>query len=307
MTRGLAIVLAAEAVVVAALAVTALDVRAHRQVENLGGVNVWGYRGSVLATRRTNEVRIVITGGDRAFGWGVAPTETVAAYVRQRVEAAMAASGSAGRVVTTATAGALALPPADYASWTAHLRFLQADAICLLADPPDHTPLPNGYLPDRRSLVFRRFGYSPILPLTLEEKGARLRVAPVRAAGRLLGAIDRWFADDEPPVHYPMSEEEYVAALDAAARTALAIAPAGIVIALPAVTGGDLSDVPAHLAARFDREPRVRIVDLGHDPRLRLADIRLDAFNYAASGHSLTATVVAPAIIDLLRAERPQT
>ena len=45
-------VAAAEAVMVVMTVTVALDIYAHRRVENLGGVNVWGYRGPVAAERR---------------------------------------------------------------------------------------------------------------------------------------------------------------------------------------------------------------------------------------------------------------
>ena len=46
-SRTLAAVFALEAVMLGAVGTLALDVRAHYHVEDLGGVNIWGYRGPV--------------------------------------------------------------------------------------------------------------------------------------------------------------------------------------------------------------------------------------------------------------------
>src|SRR5207249_4908315 len=79
----IAAALVIEMVVIAALWTIALDLLAHKRVERLGGVNLWGYRGPVMPHRRPNEIRIAVVGGDVAFGWGVAASETLAPTVRQ--------------------------------------------------------------------------------------------------------------------------------------------------------------------------------------------------------------------------------
>src|SRR5262249_26083258 len=82
--RTLAAVFVIEAVSAAGLAAVALDMRAHYRVEDLGGVNVRGYRGPVMDAKRPNEIRIMVAGGDLAFGWGVAAKETMAYFLRQQ-------------------------------------------------------------------------------------------------------------------------------------------------------------------------------------------------------------------------------
>jgi hypothetical protein len=306
MTRGLASALALEALLLAGIGVTALDMRAHSRVENLGGVNIWGYRGPVLPAKRANEVRVAIVGGDLAFGWGVAPTETLAPYVRRLVALEIEIPGAAGRNVTATTAGAMGLAPAEYAGWLAHVAFLQSDVVCLVIDPPDHAGSDNVFLPDRGSLAFRRFGYSPILPLVLQEKGALVGSRAVRSAGVMLAAIDDRLSDRRAAANPAMSGIDYLNAIDEAARAGLRVAAAGVVIVVPAPVGGaaDFSPVAAELSSRFDRQRRVRVVDLGRDPRLRAASLRLDGFNLGAAGHSLTAELVSPPVVELIRAEQ---
>src|SRR5262249_1716932 len=210
MTPALAAVFAVEAMLFAAVGLTALDMRAHARVENLGGVNLWGYRGRVLETKRASEVRIAIAGGALAFGWGVAPTETLAPFLRRLVALEVERSGAGGRVVTAVDAGAMGLAPREYADWLSHLSILNADVICLVLDPPGHVPSAAAFLPDRRSLAFRRFGYSPILPLVLREKAALIGSPATAAAGDLLARVDALFASPaESPAAAP-GDAEYL-------------------------------------------------------------------------------------------------
>jgi hypothetical protein len=302
MTKGLAIAFAFQAVLLAIIGVIVLDMRAHARVENLGGVNIWGYRGPVVNRKGPIEVRVVIAGGDLAFGWGVAPTETLAPFVRQAVGLDLEISGSAGRVVTAITAGAMGLPAAEYAEWLAHLAFLRPDVVCLVLDPPDHTPSASAFLPDRSSLAFRRFGYSPILPLVLQEKGALVASSVVRAAGTALARIDARVAGRTRSSPARPTRAEYVTAIESAVHSGLRIAPAGVVVVVPVPVGDgpDYSWIASDLAARLDRERRVRVVELGADDELHDADLRLDGFHFSSAGHTRVARHVTPAVLQLV-------
>jgi lysophospholipase L1-like esterase len=70
--------------------------------------------------------------------------------------------------------------------------------------------------------------------------------------------------------------------------------------------GADGSALATELVSRFDRERRVRVVDLGRDARLHDPALRLDGFHFSAAGHSRAAELVSPCIIDLIRAEGPR-
>jgi hypothetical protein len=103
-----------------------------------------------------------------------------------------------------------------------------------------------------------------------------------------------------------ISGADHLDAIDHAARAGLRVAPAGVVIVVPAPLGdaADFAPLAAALSSRFEHERRVRVVDLGRDPRLRAAALRLDGFNFAAAGHSLTAELVSPAVTELIRAQK---
>src|SRR5262249_43051029 len=46
----------------------AVDVYLHHRVQYSAGVNVWGYRGDPVGTKKPGELRIVALGGSTAFG-----------------------------------------------------------------------------------------------------------------------------------------------------------------------------------------------------------------------------------------------
>ena len=193
MTRSLSIALIIESIVIAALLLIVADQIAHTRVERLGGVNVWGYRGPVLHQKKPNEIRIAVVGGDLAFGWGVAASETLAPTLRDDVSMAVMSSRRRDSNVTALMLGALGLGPSEYARWIDHHASLRPDVICIVADPSSHPLADSPFVPARRSAAFRAFGYSPILPLVLTEKGTMRNSTPARIAGYALGYADRLF------------------------------------------------------------------------------------------------------------------
>ena len=289
MTRALTAALGVQAVLFAAVGLVALDIRAHKRVESLGGVNMWGYRGTVLHEKQVNEIRIAVVGGDLAFGWGVAADETLAAYVRRLVILDLDRAGGTNRLVTAVNLGAQGLAAAEYASWVEHFAYLQPDVICVLPDPGVH-PLREGrFLPDRHSIAFTAFGYSPILPLVVIERGGLSHSVVIRAAGQLLARADVSITSETPP--RAGARESIHTAVRAAAR----LAPIGVVVVMP-------PDVDADQRGATFADARVRVVDLSDVQALRGDDLRLDHFHLSAGGHSRAADAVAPAVLQLIHA-----
>ena len=122
-------ILVVELLALASLLTLALDVRAHARVEQLGGVNVWGYRGPVMRTKRADEVRIAVVGGSLAFGWGVAASETVAPTIRQLLALVLDVRGGPSITVTAVNLGAMGAPWSEYRSQIAHFAYLQPDIL----------------------------------------------------------------------------------------------------------------------------------------------------------------------------------
>jgi hypothetical protein len=288
-TRALAAAIGVEFVLLAAIGLLALDIRAHKRVELLGGVNVWGYRGTVLHEKQENEIRIAVLGGDLAFGWGVAADETLAAYLRRLVSLDLDRAGEATRLVTAVNLAAQGLAHPEYGPWLEHFAYLNPDVICVVPDPAWH-PLREGrFLPDRHSVAFVAFGYSPILPLVLLERGSLGHSAVIQEAGRLLARADVNVSSAASP--RADAGESIRAAVAAAAR----VAPMGVVVVMP-------PDVGADVRGAIVADARVRIVDLGDVPALQGDDLRLDHFHLSAGGHSRAADAIAPAVLQLVHA-----
>jgi hypothetical protein len=288
MNKSLVGVLATQAAALAVIGLVALDLRAHKRVEMLGGVNVRGYRGPVMNDKRPNELRIAVFGGDLAFGWGVASAETLPMFVRRLVTLDLDRPGGAVRRVTAVNLGAQGLPPAEYASWIERFAYLHPDVICIVPDPEAHQLRAGKFLPDRHSLAFTRFGYSPILPLTVQEKGALTHSRLLRGAGAMLARVDDALS---PAVQAP--SHNFAAAMDAAAGAAARVAPMGVVVVLPP----DSRPAATPLRA-LDR--RLREVSLAALPDMRGDELKLDRFHLSVAGHSRAADAVAPAVLELI-------
>jgi hypothetical protein len=296
----------AESIVIAALLTVVADQVAHTRVERLGGVNVWGYRGPVLHQKQEHEIRVAVVGGDLAFGWGVAASESLAPSVRDRVSAAVAVSSRRQSNVTAMSLGALGLAPSDYAAWIERYAPLGPDVICIVADPSGHVLANSPFLPARRSALFRAFGYSPILPLVLEERGTLRHSLPSRWAGGALLSADRLLRSDEAPTTGVADASSYLGALERAIRAGLGAAVAGVVVvaAPEAPDSPDRRGVGDLVTSTFAAAP-VRFVDLGRDAAMRADSLRLDGFNFSTAGHAAAARDVAPAVIDLLNLGQP--
>jgi hypothetical protein len=277
MTVRLRSILVLQALIIAGLLTLSLDIYAHKRVERLGGVNVWGYRGPTVRVKAPNEIRIGIVGGTLAFGWGVAASETTIAGVRQLVALAVDRRGQKATPVTAVNLGALGWAPVSYAARLDSYRDLGLDVVCVYPDPAGTTArvaLPGAPLVS---------GYTPILSLVVREK---------------LG----WRAEE--PNGRPLSVgSDDQAAVEGAVRTALPIAR-GVVLVLPSPAPSQLASGWEPLADRFASNPRVRVVDLSREPRLREPAMRLDDNSFGAAGNAAAAEHIAPAVVELLQGTR---
>ena len=175
----------------AAIGLVALDIRAHKRVESVGGVNVWGYRGTVLHEKQANEIRIAVVGGDLAFGWGVAADETLAAYLRRLVILDLDRAGGANRLVTAVNLGGAGSRRRRVRRMARTLCVSRAGRDLHRAGPRlDICCERDDSCPIGIPLAFVAFGYSPILPLVLQERGSLGHSAVMQESGRLLARAD---------------------------------------------------------------------------------------------------------------------
>jgi hypothetical protein len=309
MSTWIAAALAMETITIAGLLAVALDIQAHKHVERLGGVNVWGYRGPVMSARRPNEIRIAVVGGNLAFGWGVAASETLAPTVRQFVALETDKPGSVLRPVTAVTLGATGLPPGQYGRWIEHFAYLQPDIVILAVDPRGHHAGGGSPLPDRASTAFALFGYAPILPLVVEEKGALLHSAVLQTLGSAAAEADHVIAGVVTHARSDAggmeSSDVYVGAIEAAVRAALRRAAGVVVVAPPfvdATDGPDHEALAAMISSRFADARRIRLVDLADQADMYDEEVWLGHLVFSTAGHAKAAEYVTPAVLDLIAA-----
>ena len=170
--------------------------------------------------------------------------------------------------------------------------------------------------------MFALSGYSPALPLALEEKGMALRYGSVRAgygdgvvrppwplrraAGRMLmavGSAARRMDESLPPVPAGDYVDGMIAVVDTARRLAR-----GVVVAVgPAETAQDrehLRLLQSRLAASLARDRAIRLIDLTSAPDLHAPDLLLDGYDYGAEGRTRVAAAISPTLIELIDMNR---
>jgi hypothetical protein len=314
---------AIQIIVVTGIAVVALDLYAHKRIETLAGLNIWGYRGVVARQRQPREIRLAVIGGTRAFGLGMPASWTIATVVRQQVMLVTDRKGGEVRQVVALTLARPGALPDSYAKILEHYAYLQPDYICIFDDLGVGGAAP----PEETSGVFARTGYWPALPLALREKGMLWRFGSVsagygraaslppqpsivsRAAGVALqtaaaglSGADRLIAR-RPEPRRPLDPERYAMEMMQAADAALAHAR-GVVVALaPAespMQSANLSALLPRLSARLAATPRLRVVNLTGEPLLRDASQRLDEWNYGGDAIAAAARAIAPAMVELI-------
>jgi hypothetical protein len=302
MTRAL---LAAQALVLSGLMVVVADVYAHKRVEQDGGVNVWGYRGAVALQRKPGDVRVLFVGGTRAYGYGASARDTIPARLEWEVGV------RADRPVTVINASRNGASAADFAAIIDQFAGLQSDYVVI------HDDLGRAATRPRRSRVSALTGYTPILPLVMEEKGMRWRYGSVaaayegrspaaglvgRSAGAALQTFGRVLRDLESPLA-PAPNVDHrtavMAAVDAALRHALGVL---VVVDPPA---GELTtrNRAALIAALDSHEARqkIRVFDLASVGGVDDPDATLDHYSYSALGRHRVAMGVLPVVLEMIR------
>ena len=295
MKRWMAVAFAVQALVLGALLTTALDVYAHKRVEQVGGVNIWGYRGATARVKRFNEIRIGLIGGTMAFGWGVAAEESMITSVRRLVSLAFDRPGGDATYVTAVNLALIGLPHHAYVERLDKYSDLAIDILCVYPDPAGLSQ--PRLLVRRDSAIEQLTGYTPILPVVLDEKGVPLAGDLWRGVDGLAYRLLAGAADSAPA--------DAVEAIVATVERGLTQAR-GVVVVLPIAPNASTEGVAglaARLASRFGADPRVRVVDaVTADDRLLDPALRLDGESFGAGGNALVGEAASPAVIALLRA-----
>jgi hypothetical protein len=320
-TRNVGAALFVQAVIISGLLITALDVYAHKRTDGVAGLNIWGYRGPVTPQKQPNELRILLVGGTRAFGWGQDAFGTSSTLLRRLIMLETDRPGAVLRPITVVNLGRIGASAHSYAGTLDHYAYLDPDLVCIYDDLG--MPFDAG---ERRSGIFALTGYVPALPLVLREKGIRWRVGDVRRgyepgaspdpatpwwrrtaggalefAGQLAQSVDETLASREPSLE--PARTPYAQALVAAIDTAESHARGVVVVLSPAETAGQAETrraVRDVLTPLLESRRTLRVVDLSDVPELTDPALRLDGWNYGAQAITAATTRMTPAVLDLL-------
>jgi hypothetical protein len=299
--RWLVVGLVTESVAFGAIGLLLLDMTMHRRVAERDGVNRWGYRGPIAVRRRAPDHRLVVVGGSAAFGYGNPLDETFPAYLERNLQQRWRAGFRARAVKVINLAGV----PDDAGSFRQTLgdyEYLDYDFVCFydgynsLTGPFDA----SGWR--RRSAVFRRTGYLPILPLLAagESPVGRPRTpaaepsVPLAAESREAATASdcgpRW--------------ERYCAAMDAAVGFVLESGRTALVVTPPVLSPAHEEQqraLAAVLATRFGRHPRFRYLDFSSLVDLHDRNLSEDGVHLTARGNDVVADALTGPVFQLLR------
>jgi len=204
-----AAVTVALALLVTVVALGVIDVLVRRHYAATLGLNMWGYRGRAVGRKAPGERRVVMLGGSTVFGFGVSPTETMAAYLERRLQARRAP----GAAVSVANLGFVREGAWSFRATLADYAYLDYDIVVLYEGYND-LRRPNTRAFRRDSPVFRLTGYFPILPLVLEEKARAIRYG---------GDLGERFGHEDPVFRPGMADKAKAGALRTAAEATRAL------------------------------------------------------------------------------------
>jgi hypothetical protein len=329
MTRRRIIYAAVAALLAAGLVVLLLviaDVYVHWRTQDLAGVNIRGYRGSVMPSKKPGEIRVVMLGGSTAFGWGLPSHESVPAFLERQLNA------SASTRFSVVNLGAPGQGAYGFLSDLEDFAYLDYDIVCLYEGYNDLGPITqrglNNYLLWRRqSPVFRWTGYYPMLPVVLREKaqamlnGGTVNAAPGEvefraglatraAAGAMTAVADATkgltgsvgVLSSVPPAPSVADEciekwRRYCGSVRDAVAWALAKGKKVIFITQPYISDAHVeqqANAEAMLRARFGSDGRFRYVNLGRAVDLKDLAMAYDGLHLVARGNE----VIAAGLVD---------
>ena len=211
-----ALVATGSVILVAMVALLAVDVYLHGRFQKSGSVNIWGYRGPVLGRKKPGDLRIAFLGGSTAFGYGVNWDEAIPAQLEDRLNARLPPGVSH---VSVANLGFNNEGAFSFVFTLDDYRYLDYDIVCLYEgynDTMGDRTAPNTSVFRRDSTIFKLTGYMPIFPVVFREKSSALRY------GGDVGAMYRAIRGEEiKTVFRPgLADRTAAGALDASAAIA---------------------------------------------------------------------------------------
>jgi len=330
----IAVVLAATT---GALTILLADIYLHFRVQNLAGVNVWGYRGSVVGRKPPGEIRIVVLGGSTAFGYGLPANESWPSSLEQLL------NGRPGETYRVVNLGAPGQGAYGFAFDLADYAYLAYDVVILyegyndLGNPMAFDPTPavvNHYLWRRQSPVFRLTGYFPILPLVFREKAmairsggqldaahrgevhfspglaARMTASALTSAASVAETLGRRvgrLTDGAALSHAPLDTTSWRSYTDSVVKAVADARTRGarvLVVTQPYISDAHVAQqraLSAAIATRFGGDSGVRHVNLGTAVDLRDNSVAYDGIHLVARANRAIAERLVQPVREVLR------
>jgi len=284
----------AEVVVYSGMAVAVADVRAHKRAELGRGLNARGFRGALRIHKAPAERRVVIVGGDAAYGSAVDWELSLAPALGNRLEQGWRSKHRRGELISVMN---LSEPDAGASSYAGTLRryaYLAPDVVCIY----DGYAATDGVSVESRekSLVFRTTGYLPILGL----HGRPQLSVPSAGVDPVLQDVNA----QVDAAHDPSCERLSAAYCTAMAETVSSALAQGrsVVVATPPYVSArhrrQQESLAAALARQFGSNPRFQYIAVGASAELRNRSVSADGINLTAGGYEAVADRLVDAIFE---------
>lgn len=155
--------------------VVAGDLYLHHKYADLVGLNIWGYRGPVVASKQPGEWRLEVLGESTAFGYGVRWDESFPAYLENDLKT------QTGRRVSVVNLAYNNQGAHSFKFTLDDYKYLHSDAALFYSGYNDLGGANTSIFRDD-SLVFRLTGYMPIFPMIFREKAMAMRYGNLEQA-----------------------------------------------------------------------------------------------------------------------------
>ena len=305
----------------------AVDVYLHHRVQNLGGVNVWGYRGPVITKKQPGEVRIVAIGGSTTFGYGLPWNESWPYYLERKLNQSKGSS----RIYSVINLGAPAQGAFGFRYDLADYAYLRYDAAILYEGYNDlgDRDLPSAHFgharttachsmrsrqldenaPTRKNdfgspavwiLLNVRTEFKPGLATRATAAALETAAAIADRAGTQLGylssdvdAIERQSGNVESWRHYVASE---LGAIEYARTRGVKV----LVVTQPYASDTHVAQqraLASAIASRFQHDGGVAYVNLGRLLDVRDREVAYDGLHLVAAANERVADALVPPVM----------
>ena len=288
------------------------------------GINLRGYRGSILGRKQPGEKRVAVLGGSTAWGYGLAAGQDFPAQLQTLLAKEQTTAGPAIKIVNLgfnnegSYSFTYTLNDYNYLDYDAVLLYSGYNDLGELSNPGRH----NVQVFRHRSPVFNWTGYLPLLPTMTVDKWERWRqprpdqqvvfdpagskraetaselekrVGQLTAAGPQITAAPA----GQCPAEWQFYCDHIYEAVDMALKRDRRV----LIVGEPYISDRHIAQQAAledMLRSRFSGQPGVRYLNLGRTVDLRDKSLCWDGMHLTEEGNRRVAAALTQPILDLL-------